>query len=208
MGGDPLNRIMTTIASTITTTDDIAGVGGFIRVVRIPSTEGHVFRSKERTPVLLLMEVIDESAEEEQQQQQGEEKEEGDLAKNGQQLNAVVSEGKQCQSVPTHGSGSDVVTSLRIADTDTNYLNQSRSFDDEEDIETLQVDSFDESTPARKQRPLEYRQGSSSIGEDDTPTIDSLSTPSRQRSLSDKSGDILEGASSGSRPSPRRKLVV
>jgi len=44
MGGDPLNRIRESL----------------IRVVRVPPNEGHVFRSKERTPVLLLMEVIDE----------------------------------------------------------------------------------------------------------------------------------------------------
>jgi hypothetical protein len=46
MGGDPLNRIRDHL----------------IRVVRVPVTEGHVFRSKERTPVLLIMEVIDEMA--------------------------------------------------------------------------------------------------------------------------------------------------
>lgn len=44
MGGDPLNRIRNHL----------------VRVVRVPATEGHVFRSKERTPVLLLIEVIDE----------------------------------------------------------------------------------------------------------------------------------------------------
>ena len=47
LGGDPLNRVR----------------DHHIRVVRVPSTEGHVFRSKERTPVLLLMEIIDEMAE-------------------------------------------------------------------------------------------------------------------------------------------------
>jgi len=47
LGGDPLNNIR----------DDL------VRVVRVPNREGHVFRSKERTPVLLLMEVIDEGAE-------------------------------------------------------------------------------------------------------------------------------------------------
>ena len=47
MGGDPLNR----------STDQL------VRVVRIPATEGHVFRSKERTPVLLLMEVVEEGHE-------------------------------------------------------------------------------------------------------------------------------------------------
>jgi hypothetical protein len=51
MGGDPLNRIK-------------RGVQDHIRVVRIPITEGHVFRSKERTPVLLLVETLDEGAEE------------------------------------------------------------------------------------------------------------------------------------------------
>lgn len=45
MGGDPLNRVQDTQ----------------MRVVRVPTTEGHVFRSKERTPVLLLMEVVEES---------------------------------------------------------------------------------------------------------------------------------------------------
>ena len=47
MGGDPLNRISDSM----------------IRIVRVPSTEGHVFRSKERTPVLLLVEQVDEGAE-------------------------------------------------------------------------------------------------------------------------------------------------
>lgn len=46
MGGDPLNLV---------TRDNL------LRVVRVPSTEGHVFRSKERTPILLLMEVVKES---------------------------------------------------------------------------------------------------------------------------------------------------
>ena len=46
MGGDPLNVAQENL----------------IRVVRVPSTEGHVFRSKERTPVLLLMEIVDEKA--------------------------------------------------------------------------------------------------------------------------------------------------
>jgi hypothetical protein len=55
MGGDPLNRLSSSFG--------VNGEQHLIRVVRIPSKEGHVFRSKERTPVLLLMEVIDESAE-------------------------------------------------------------------------------------------------------------------------------------------------
>lgn len=49
MGGDPLNRVR----------DE------YVRVVRVPCLEGHVFRSKERTPVLLLMELLDEGADEE-----------------------------------------------------------------------------------------------------------------------------------------------
>eukprot|EP00980_Cylindrotheca_fusiformis_P013347 scaffold3405_cov127-Cylindrotheca_fusiformis.AAC.2 len=44
MGGDPLNVVKDSHS----------------RVVRIPSKEGHVFRSKERTPVLLLIELNDE----------------------------------------------------------------------------------------------------------------------------------------------------
>lgn len=47
MGGDPLNKLL--------------GEGeGLATVVQLPSKEGHVFRSKERTPVLLLMEMIRE----------------------------------------------------------------------------------------------------------------------------------------------------
>ncbi len=42
MGGDPLNKVRSYLT----------------RVVRIPAQEGHVFRSKERTPVLLLLEVL------------------------------------------------------------------------------------------------------------------------------------------------------
>lgn len=45
MGGDPLNRV---------TRENL------MRVVRVPASEGHVFRSKERTPILLLMEVVKE----------------------------------------------------------------------------------------------------------------------------------------------------
>ena len=52
MGGDPLNRVHENL----------------IRVVRVPRKEGHVFRSKERTPVLLLMEVVEEGVEEEEEE--------------------------------------------------------------------------------------------------------------------------------------------
>ncbi|GKY97850.1 hypothetical protein MPSEU_000742900 [Mayamaea pseudoterrestris] len=48
MGGDPLN----------------AAQKDLCRVVRVPSTEGHVFRSKERTPVLLLMEIVSDNLDE------------------------------------------------------------------------------------------------------------------------------------------------
>ena len=65
MGGDPLNRIVPVPSSSSGESNDNnvleSSICGFIRGVRIPSTEGHVFRSKERTPVLLLVEVIDES---------------------------------------------------------------------------------------------------------------------------------------------------
>lgn len=43
LGGDPLNHT--------------CQGNEYINVLRIPKTEGHVFRSKERTPVLLLMEI-------------------------------------------------------------------------------------------------------------------------------------------------------
>lgn len=52
MGGDPLNQVNSNLK----------------RVVRIPTTEGHVFRSKERTPVLLLMEVVEELPDEEEEE--------------------------------------------------------------------------------------------------------------------------------------------
>jgi hypothetical protein len=51
MGGDPLNKVK-------------KDEQDHVRVVRIPITESHVFRSKERTPVLLLVETLDEGAEE------------------------------------------------------------------------------------------------------------------------------------------------
>ena len=54
MGGDPLNKVRQNSNSCYT--------HNTARVVRIPTTEGHVFRSKERTPVLLLMETLDEAA--------------------------------------------------------------------------------------------------------------------------------------------------
>ncbi|KAL7522606.1 hypothetical protein ACHAWX_007302 [Stephanocyclus meneghinianus] len=44
LGGDPLNRL--------------CGDGKLITTVHLPINEGHVFRSKERTPVLLLAEVV------------------------------------------------------------------------------------------------------------------------------------------------------
>ncbi len=44
LGGDPLNRVCSD--------------GSLYRALHIPINEGHVFRSKERTPVLLLMELI------------------------------------------------------------------------------------------------------------------------------------------------------
>lgn len=50
MGGDPLNVVKDSHS----------------RVVRIPAKEGHVFRSKERTPVLLLIELNDEGVTEEE----------------------------------------------------------------------------------------------------------------------------------------------
>lgn len=53
MGGDPLNRIKE----------------HHLRVVGVPTKEGHVFRSKERTPVLLLMEVFDDTVEDDEEQQ-------------------------------------------------------------------------------------------------------------------------------------------
>ena len=53
MGGDPLNRV----------------IEHHIRVVGLPSKEGHVFRSKERTPVLLLAEVFDDTIEDDAEQQ-------------------------------------------------------------------------------------------------------------------------------------------
>ncbi|KAL7554920.1 hypothetical protein ACHAWF_018475 [Thalassiosira exigua] len=49
LGGDPLNRL--------------CGDGRFQRTVQIPVNEGHVFRSKERTPVLLLTESIKDAPE-------------------------------------------------------------------------------------------------------------------------------------------------
>jgi len=49
MGGDPINDIKDNNE-------------GHKRVVRIPVMEGHVFRSKARTPVLLLVETMEESA--------------------------------------------------------------------------------------------------------------------------------------------------
>ena len=47
LGGDPLNQICD-------------NSNELINVMHIPSDEGHVFRSKERTPVLLLMEIIND----------------------------------------------------------------------------------------------------------------------------------------------------
>eukprot|EP00559_Dactyliosolen_fragilissimus_P003105 CAMPEP_0184866710 /NCGR_PEP_ID=MMETSP0580-20130426/23385_1 /TAXON_ID=1118495 /ORGANISM="Dactyliosolen fragilissimus" /LENGTH=1688 /DNA_ID=CAMNT_0027366529 /DNA_START=61 /DNA_END=5123 /DNA_ORIENTATION=+ len=60
MGGDPLNQVIPN--SDVEEIEDGATGDkcshGLINVLHIPNTEGHVFRSKERTPVLLLMEVV------------------------------------------------------------------------------------------------------------------------------------------------------
>jgi hypothetical protein len=52
LGGDPLNRL--------------CGDGQLITTVHLPINEGHVFRSKERTPVLLLAEVMKDPNESEE----------------------------------------------------------------------------------------------------------------------------------------------
>lgn len=49
LGGDPLNRLCCD--------------GLLVKTIHIPINEGHVFRSKERTPVLLLAELVKEPAE-------------------------------------------------------------------------------------------------------------------------------------------------
>jgi hypothetical protein len=71
MGGDPLNRISDRL----------------MRIVRVPATEGHVFRSKERTPVLLLMEIVQEGdpqiAEEKDIDEMLQEQSERDIRKDG-----------------------------------------------------------------------------------------------------------------------------
>lgn len=54
MGGDPLNRIV----------DSEGNAGSLAHVVHLPRSEGHVFNSKERTPVLLLMELVREVSDE------------------------------------------------------------------------------------------------------------------------------------------------
>lgn len=57
-------------------------------IVRLPSKEGHIFRSKERTPVLLLMEVLLPSlaaaAEDVNQDEEQEEENKTDLAVNSE----------------------------------------------------------------------------------------------------------------------------
>jgi hypothetical protein len=47
LGGDPLNRL--------------CEAGTLFNAVHLPANEGHVFRSKERTPVLLLAELVKDS---------------------------------------------------------------------------------------------------------------------------------------------------
>lgn len=80
MGGDPLNRVNRDL----------------IRVVRVPPSEGHVFRSKERTPVLLLMEVVNEGAEPAPEEEDELFLQKKDLFK----VNATADESEQ--SVPSH----------------------------------------------------------------------------------------------------------
>ena len=102
MGGDPLNTVKES----------------HTRVVRIPPSEGHVFRSKERTPVLLLVEVNDEGVTESQvdmlnqqfkseklkqelrnqQEKENEAKEAGELGDNGDSSNAKADSETQAQS--------------------------------------------------------------------------------------------------------------
>ena len=102
MGGDPLNTVKES----------------HTRVVRIPPSEGHVFRSKERTPVLLLVDVNDVGVTESQvdmlnqqfkseklkqelrnqQEKENEAKEAGELGDNGDSSNAKADSETQAQS--------------------------------------------------------------------------------------------------------------
>jgi hypothetical protein len=96
MGGDPLNRICEHL----------------IRVVRIPPREGHVFRSKERTPVLLLMELLQEGGEEE-------ESETGQKLSNGLNGEGHIDSTKVEISAPTNGVGQHGEVDVEMPDDDS-----------------------------------------------------------------------------------------
>ncbi len=100
MGGDPLNRLC------------LEGEG-LINALHIPSTEGHVFRSKERTPVLLLLEVVREenpfASNVKENLTEIEQKEDDDTKPgNESELNSMVTEGNSVTLEKSENLSSDI----------------------------------------------------------------------------------------------------
>jgi hypothetical protein len=107
MGGDPLNEIQEHL----------------VRVVRVPSTEGHVFRSKERTPVLLLMEIVGQGADE------------------------IASEGKASKKYDKHSEtlSSNVDNDSTESKTLESTSSQESKVESKDDMEAAELDSSDQS---------------------------------------------------------------
>lgn len=108
MGGDPLNRVKVENYHT--------------RVVRIPVKEGHVFRSKERTPVLLLVETLDEAAEVQNENKKLTPFPESQPIQEEPEEKKNTDDGKTAQSekeAPTKGDGADADVAPEILTEET-----------------------------------------------------------------------------------------
>jgi len=124
MGGDPLNIVVPK------DTDHT-------RVVRIPATEGHVFRSKERTPVLLLVETIDEGAEKIAAEQSSSEEKVGN--------NREGTEQEEDSSIPTKSLAS--VTISDVSEEDSPNPKDNGGGEEEKDTELTDI-AIDSATAA------------------------------------------------------------
>jgi len=132
LGGDPLNRIME----------------HHIRVVGLPVREGHVFRSKERTPVLLLAEVFDDTVEDDEEQQISKQKETATsgVLKKGALFNAAGgsknAKSEECDIIS--GFSPQELPTVPIASNNNDDEGDNETFEDakenEEDLSAARID--------------------------------------------------------------------
>ena len=121
MGGDPLNRVLE----------------HHIRVVGLPSKEGHVFRSKERTPVLLLAEVFDDTIEDDAEQLISKQKEtatSGVLRKDCAIKASAVEESKQEAPITSNGDDDDEFSECSQPESTTDPIGDDNDNDDENEL--------------------------------------------------------------------------